>query len=86
MKEKDYIYIYNSKGKKIKMELILAMNSINNDFQYIAYKEVDKAIPLYMAKLYLKKGISELDTNLTQEEKQMLTKVIKQKIVGGNNE
>jgi len=86
MEEKDYIYIYDNKGKKTKMELILAMNSINNDFQYIAYKEIDKIIPLYMAKLYLQKGISKLDTNLTQEEKHMLMKIIKQKIVGGNNE
>ena len=81
--EKDYIYIYDKKGKKQKMELILAMNSQDGTFQYIAYKEENKTIPLYLAKLYAKKGIIDLDTNLTENEKQMLTKIIKEKIVGG---
>jgi len=86
MEEKDYIYIYDKNGKKTKMELILAMNSLDGKFQYIAYKQEDKVVPLYMAKLYLKRGISDLDTNLSQEEIEMLKKVIKEKVVGGINE
>ena len=83
MEEKDYIYIKDSNGKKIKMELILAMNSLDGKFQYIAYKEENKKIPLYMAKLYSDGDIIRLDTNLTDEEKELLTKTIKQKIIGG---
>lgn len=83
MEEKDYIYIKDNYGKKIKMELILAMNSLDGKFQYIAYKEVNKKIPLYMAKLYQDGSGFKLDTNLNEEERKMLTKTIKQKIIGG---
>ena len=83
MEEKDYIYIKDNCGKKIKMELILAMNSLDGKFQYIAYKEENKKIPLYMAKLHIDGNKTILDTNLTEEEKNLLTKTIKQKIIGG---
>lgn len=83
MEEKDYIYIKDNYGKKIKMELILAMNSLDGKFQYIAYKEENKKIPLYMAKLYQDGSKFKLDTNLNEEERKMLTKTIKQKIIGG---
>lgn len=83
MEEKDYIYIKDNNGKKIKMELILAMNSLDGKFQYIAYKEENKKIPLYMAKLYSDGDKIRLDTNLKDEEKQLLTETIKQKIIGG---
>ena len=86
MKEKDYIYVYDDKGKKKRMELVLAINSDSGDFQYITYKEENKSVPLYIAKLYIKHGISKLDTNLTVEEKQKVIKIIKEKIIGGNNE
>ena len=83
MEEKDYIYIKDNNGKKIKMELILAMNSLDGKFQYIAYKEENKKIPFYMAKLYSDGDKIRLDTNLKDEEKQLLTETIKQKIIGG---
>lgn len=83
MEEKDYIYIKDDYGKKIKMELVLAMNSLDGRFQYIAYKEENKKIPLYMAKLYQDEDKIRLDTNLNEEEKKLLTKTIKQKVIGG---
>lgn len=83
MEEKDYIYIKDDYGKKIKMELVLAMNSLDGRFQYIAYKEENKKIPLYMAKLYQDEDKIRLDTNLNDEEKKLLTKTIKQKVIGG---
>lgn len=86
MEEKDYIYIKDSNGKKIKMELVLAMNSVDGKFQYIAYKEENKKIPLYLAKIYTDGNKTRLDTDLQEEEKQMLIKTIKQKIIGGKNE
>lgn len=86
MEEKDYIYIKDDDGKKIKMELVLAMNSLDGKYQYIAYKEENKKIPLYLAKLYTNENKKRLDTNLSEEEKQMLIKTIKQKIIGEKNE
>ena len=86
MKEKDYIYVYDDKGNKKRMELVLAINSDSGDFQYITYKEENKSVPLYIAKLYIKQGMSRLDTNLSIEEKQKVIKVIKEKVIGGNNE
>lgn len=83
MEEKDYMYITDKKGKRQKMELVLALNSLEGKFQYIVYKEENKKIPLYMAKLHADGSKTILDTNLTNEEKQLLIKNIKQKIIGG---
>ena len=83
MEEKDYIYINDKNGKKIKMELIIAINSLDGKFQYIAYKEENKKIPIYMAKLHIDEDKMKLDTDLKDEEQQLITKVIKQKIIGG---
>ena len=83
MEEKDYMYITDSRGRRQKMELVLAMNSLDGKFQYIAYKEENKKVPLYMAKLYFDGNKTTLDTDLTEEEKQLLAKTIKQKIIGG---
>ena len=85
MEDKDYIYIYDNNGKKNKMELVLAMNSLDGMFQYIVYKEVNKALPLYMAKTSIKNGLLDLDTNLTEEEKQLIENTLNKKITGGNN-
>ena len=82
MEEKDYIYITDKDGKKIRMELVLAMNSENGQYQYIAYKEEKRKTPLYIAKLYKDGNKTRLDTNLTKEEKILVSRTIKQKIVG----
>ena len=50
MEEKDYIYINDKNGKKIKMELIIAINSLDGKFQYIAYKEENKFKLISIAK------------------------------------
>ena len=83
MEQKDYIYVYDEKGKKTRMELILAMNSENGEFQYIAYKPEQQIVPIYMAKIKLTEGLIDLDTNLTNEEKLLIEKTLKEKITGG---
>lgn len=83
MEEKDYMHITDNNGRKQKMELVLAMNSLDGKFQYIAYKEENKKIPLYMAKIHFDGNKTILDTDLTDEEKQLVAKTIKQKIIGG---
>ncbi len=83
MEQKDYIYVYDEKGKKTKMELILAMNSEDGKSQYIAYKPEKQIIPIYMAKIKLSEGLIDLDTNLTEEEVLLIEKTLKEKITGG---
>ena len=82
MEERDFIYIYDKDGKKIKMELVFAMNSEDGESQYIVYKEIDKIVPVYMAKIKLSDGIIDLDTDLTKEEKSLVEKMFKEKIIG----
>ncbi len=86
MEEKDYIYIYDEKGKKEKMELVLKIEIPDNPYQYIVYKKLNKKIPLYMAKLNIKQGITSLETNLTQEEKDIIINTIKKSLLEENNE
>ena len=83
MEEKDYIYVYDKEGKKTKMELILAINSKDGKFQYIAYKHETQVVPIYMGKIELNDGLINLDTNLTEDEKLLIEKVLKEKITGG---
>lgn len=84
MEEKDYIYVYNKKGKKEKMELVLSFEIEKK--QYIVYKELDKTVPLYIAKIELKKGITSIDTNLSEEEQEIVTGVIRDYFLGENYE
>ena len=82
MEERDYIYVYDENSKKIKMELVFAMNSQDGKSQYIVYKELDKLVPVYMAKIKLSDGLMDLDTNLTIEERNLVEKKFKEKITG----
>ena len=80
MEERDYIYVYDENGKKLKMELVFAMNSEDGKSQYIVYKELDKLVPVYMAKIKLSDGLMNLDTNLTIEERNLVEKKFREKI------
>lgn len=84
--EKDYIYVYDKKGKKQKMELVFTLKLKDYKESYIVYKETNKKVPLYMAKTEIVEGITTLDTDLNEKEQKILTKVIKQKLLEGNNE
>ena len=86
MEEKDYIYVYDKDGNKTKMELVFAMNSEDGKSQYIVYKELDKIVPVYMAKIKLGDELIDLDTNLTKEERDLIEKKFKEIITGRSNQ
>lgn len=86
MENKDYIYVYDEKGKKQKMELVAKVEIPENPYQYIVYKEPDKKTPLYIAKLELAQGITAIETNISQEEKDIVIAAIKKELVEGSNE
>ena len=86
MEDKDYIYVYDKKGKKQKMELVAKVEIPENPYQYIVYKELDKKIPLYIAKLKLARGITALETNISQKEKDIVISAIKKELLEENNE
>lgn len=75
---KDYIYIYNENGEKIKMEAVIALKLNNSDDQYIAYRDENKPNDIYIAKI--KPNTNELDTNLSNKEKEMLKEIIQKQI------
>lgn len=75
---KDYIYIYNENGEKIKMEAVIALKLNNSDDQYIAYRDENKPNDIYIAKI--KPNTNELDTNLSNKEKRMLKEIIQKQI------
>ena len=81
MEEKDYIYVYNKKGQKQKMELVYMFKTEQESKTYIVYKELNKRNLLHIAKMDMKNGINELDTNLTAEEEDMITNIIKRKLL-----
>lgn len=78
----DYIYVYDDNENKLKMEVVLSFKLEDESKQYIIYKELDKKFPLYAAKFNLNVGISDLDTNLTKEEKIIISKIVKERILG----
>ena len=86
MEDKDYIYVYDKKGKKQKMELVAKVEIPEDPYQYIVYKEPSKKIPLYIAKLKLARGITALETNISQEEKDIVISAIKKEILEESNE
>lgn len=75
---KDYIYIYNENGEKIKMEAVIALKLDNSDDEYIAYREENNADDIYVAKI--KPYTNELDTNLSDREKEMLKEIIEKQV------
>lgn len=84
MEEKDYIYVYNDKGIKQKMELVLSFE--RNGKRFIVYKELNKKVPLYMAKVKLEEGVTALDTNLNVIEQEMVTEIIRDYFLGGTDD
>ena len=78
VKMKDYIYIYNENGEKIKMEAVIALKLNNSDDQYIAYRDENRPNVIYIAKI--KPNTNELDTNLSNKEKEMLKEIIQKQI------
>lgn len=75
---KDYIYIYNENEEETKMEAVLAFKIEELGEQYILYKEEDNNSEVYVAKI--KPHRNELDTNLTEEEKKMVKKVLDEQL------
>lgn len=75
---KDYIYIYNENGEETKMEAVLAFKIEELGEQYILYKKEDNNSEVYVAKI--KSHTNELDTNLTEEEKKMVKKVLDEQL------
>lgn len=75
---KDYIYIYNENGEKIKMEAVIALKLDNSDDEYIAYREENNPDDIYVAKI--KPHTNELDTNLSDREKEMLKEIIEKQV------
>ncbi len=84
MEETDYIYVYNNNGIKQKMELVFSFERNKNT--YIVYKELNKTVPLYMAKTIVQEGKSTLDTNLNKKEQEMVMEIIKDYFLGGTEE
>ena len=75
---KDYVYIYNEDGVEIKMEAVLAFKLEKSEEQYLLYKEEGNTSEVYVAKI--KPHSNPLDTNLTEEEKNMVKKVLEQQL------
>lgn len=75
---KDYIYIYNENEEETKMEAVLAFKIEELGEQYILYKKEDNNSEVYVAKI--KPHTNELDTNLTEEEKKMVKKVLDEQL------
>ena len=75
---KDYIYVLNENNEQVKMEIVLVFKIKGFMEKYILYKDEndnDNSI-IYLAKL--KKDTNELETNLTDKEKEMANEVLKQ--------
>ena len=75
---KDYVYIYNEDGVEIKMEVVLAFKLEKSDEQYLLYKEEANTSEIYVAKI--KPHSNQLDTDLTEEEKNMVKEVLEQQL------
>lgn len=75
---KDYVYVYNENGEKIKMEAVIAVKLDNSDDKYIAYREENNPEDIYIAKI--KSHTNELDTNLSSREKEMLKEIIEEQM------
>ena len=60
------------------MEAVIALKLNNSDDQYIAYRDENKPNDIYIAKI--KPNTNELDTNLSNKEKEMLKEIIQKQI------
>lgn len=73
---KDYIYVLNENNEQVKMEIVLVFKMKEFEEKYILYKDENDNSIIYLAKL--KKDTNELETNLTDKEKEMANEVLKQ--------
>lgn len=67
---KDYIDVTDNIGNKLKMEVISIFKLENYPFNYIVYKELDNSH--YYAGKYTGDSIVDLDTNLSNEELELI--------------
>ena len=68
------------------MELVIKVEIPDNPYQYIVYKEPNKKIPLYIAKLTLSQGITSLETDISEEEREIVINTIKKSLLEVNDE
>ena len=73
---KNYIDIYDEVGNKKQMEIVSTFNLKGFSSNYIIYSEIDKS-HFYIAK-YEGNNMSDIDTNLSNEELVLCNKVFKE--------
>ncbi len=78
----DYIYIYDDKNNKTKMEVVTIFEIDNSFYHYIIYRTIDKK-HVYFGK-YEGNEITELITDLTKKEL-LIGKSIYEQIEGEDN-
>lgn len=78
----DYFTIIDDNNNEIQMELVYTFRLDSEEKDYIIYKEVNNKFPLYAAKVNLKEGLNDLDTNFTTEEKLLISKILRERISG----
>lgn len=66
METKDLVYIEDSEGNYLGFEIVTIYSVGNSKYNYIIYRNSEEK-DYYIAK-YMGDEISELDTNLTEEE------------------
>lgn len=74
---KDYIYVYDESGKKEKMEVVFTYNDLRKKINYIVYRSLKKKNEFFAARYNPNKSISEIETNLCDEEKKMIESLFK---------
>jgi len=83
---KDIITIYDDNNEFHEMEVVLSFHDEIKDVEYIIYKKPESIDECFAAK-YVQNGDDlELDTNLTEEELNMLKVVLKQGRDNGNKD
>lgn len=71
----DYLYVYDDKNNRLKMEIVNIFELEGYDFKYIIYKELDNS-RFYLAKY--RDNISELDTNISDAEFKLCDKIFQE--------
>lgn len=77
MEKENIIYITNKFGKEEKMQVLFTYKNNKTLIDYIVYQ--DKNGEIYAAKYDSNKTLSNLDTNLSQQELDILEKILKEK-------
>lgn len=71
----DYVYISDDNNNEKKMEVVSIFDLDGYDYKYIIYCELDKS-HYYLAKF--KDNVSELNTNLSDEEYKLCNVIFKE--------